>query len=59
MLAAVFTLSFIVLIYILWRILRAVDSARNKLQGQRGSVEFHVRGDSAPSKDESLSLTDR
>ena len=57
-LAAVFTLSFILLVFFIWRFIRKLDSARARRAPadlERGAVQFHIRGAKAPSTDESLS----
>ena len=65
LLAAVFTFSFILLIFFIWRFIRNLDLARTRMHGatrdrlQRGAVQFRVRGAAAPSDDESPSQTGR
>jgi hypothetical protein len=62
-LAAIFTLSFILLVFFIWRFLRKLDparareAARRRAPGrlERGAVQFRVHGGEAPSQGESLS----
>jgi hypothetical protein len=73
LLAAAFTLTFIALVFFIWRFIRGLDQARNGGPGrrprfsrlpalkdlERGAVQFRVRGNAAPTQDESISPTGR
>jgi membrane protein implicated in regulation of membrane protease activity len=73
LLAAVFTLSFIVLIFFIWRFIRNLDLTRQRMHAVAGELEEglrpiladlrsgafqgRVRGEQAPSRDEAMSMT--
>jgi len=68
-LAAVFTLSFILLVFFIWRFIRNLDLARGRIQDatrrlapgrlparadpERGAVQFRIRGEGEPPQDDS------
>jgi hypothetical protein len=70
LLAAVFTLSFIALVFFIWRFIRNLDVARARMGGgsrglrglpdpERGAVQFRVRGAETPAEEKSQNPTGR
>jgi len=73
LLAALFTLSFIVLIFFIWRFIRNLDHTRRRVHEVAGELEKglwpiladlrsgacqnRVRGTEAPTRDEAMSMT--